>query len=831
VIEKGTLVYVESRDEGSSLSVDVAAGATLLPVERTADFTGTKLSVAGVTYTYTDVTDAGITISSALAADATAGDPVLSLNDAGEVESEWTAWVRLSEDDPEPIPALIETNNRGYFRLGDADAGALVEVESIGEGYRVRSRVVDPATFDGTLIDPDTLPKMGQTVDVVAPPTDPDEIALYPEGFGWWQVDENDEVVGFWRLEAGAWVPTSVVTVDALKANNALIEALTGTTITGATIQTRADQKRGVKLGTVDGIEGLFVYNESGIPFLKAVPAEELAVIAGEVKATTTTVTEGASLGGTTEITRHPDGSAGAVRLTAYTTAPKSAPTVTQGYDTVQFDDDGLWNVRLGWATDGTSWFTTRVGTGGASYLEKWNAAGAKVGSVSLSSPGYPRGVAYGGGKLYVLAEDSGGNWNVWRHDPATLAFEISNTWTGSVSFLFPAISYDSAAGEIVIAQSNSSNSDKVRIRRYTMSTTPGAALVASATAAVDSSFGYANGLAGVYYGSADFGANRYVFVNYDDGNRYRAIDTTGAATTDDDWQSGMTAKVGFTWTGSAFVSMDSSGVMRTYTAQDKGTALGHANLTKWVANTLANATYETDRSPRAKVTINKRAKVFVSTSAINTGGTNAPDRVKVYVGQGSTDPARTSMWKQTDPGVGVTSTDYASLATSGTNPPATNGFVAAGGTVQRVELADGTVFIDGLGAGSLGTGTFRTSVDTRVVGTDTWHTVGGAGEPAFTNTWTNRGAVGHPPVSFRKNGNGDVRLRGHLAVGGASGTSAFTLPVGWRPDYEIGRIVVGASQLGTPAYLDILANGTCEIRYPAGTTYVSLNGVTFSTA
>jgi hypothetical protein len=157
----------------------------------------------------------------------------------------------------------------------------------------------------------------------------------------------------------------------------------------------------------------------------------------------------------------------------------------------------------------------------------------------------------------------------------------------------------------------------------------------------------------------------------------------------------------------------------------------------------------------------------------------------------------------------------------------------------KRVQITATTTTVGGtllatMGDGSVGTGTFRTSVDARVtavapalvVGTDTWHTVS-----SFTNTWTDRAAVGHPPVSYRKYGDGDVRLRGHLTVGGASGTSAFNLPSGWRPDFEIGRIAIGASQLGTPAYLDILANGNCEIRYPAGTTYVSLNSVRFSTA
>jgi len=60
----------------------------------------------------------------------------------------------------------------------------------------------------------------------------------------------------------------------------------------------------------------------------------------------------------------------------------------------------------------------------------------------------------------------------------------------------------------------------------------------------------------------------------------------------------------------------------------------------------------------------------------------------------------------------------------------------------------------------------------------DTWHTVGGGGEPAFQNGWT-----GQPNVFFRKDGN-IVTVRGRALSSGSHRTlPVFTLPAGYRPN------------------------------------------------
>lgn len=59
------------------------------------------------------------------------------------------------------------------------------------------------------------------------------------------------------------------------------------------------------------------------------------------------------------------------------------------------------------------------------------------------------------------------------------------------------------------------------------------------------------------------------------------------------------------------------------------------------------------------------------------------------------------------------------------------------------------------------------------------WIYVGDAGAPAFQNSWANVGGV-YTPMRFRSN-IGAVDMEGAI-VGGAAGTVAFTLPVGYRP-------------------------------------------------
>jgi hypothetical protein len=660
-VTSGRVTTITPDRRGDTLLTATGTGTTVLEVEDTTDFDedGGWLVIADsapIAYTGLDDDAGTVDLAAPVGAVFEAGLPIdlwdPTVPPTGAKVVEYVASVDVGHGvvpgvtiPHELIPAAgVDNLIDASVALDEDDDAAWYIAQVFG-----REPSIDLSYADASTLDVDALPALpgAQTISYDAPT----DTAGYAEDAGWWQVDADGKAIGFWRLVAGVWTPITVVYEDVLNAGNVLTNALSGKTITGTTIQTRSTADRGIKLGQVQGStnydEAFLVFNESGVPFIKAVPSEELAVIAGEVKATTTTSVEGASLGGITEITRgpvtadNPTGSAGALRLTAYTTAPKSAPTVTTGYDTVQFTDDGDWGERHGWTTDGTYWYTVNQRS---NRLEKWSAAGALITQSPFETAATTCVVSAGKVYALVLLDDE---YNLLRYDAGTLAYDsFYAIWTQDDGTRSPALGVDAGTGDLLIAQSRPSNSDKVRIKRYTMPATIGDPLVAGTS--VDSDFAFAENLSGVSYGTFDFGgASRYVFTGTAN-QQFKVIGASGATLADEDWQAGMGAgKVGFAYTGGAFVSMDKNGLLRTYTGQDKAVAIGSGDLTKWVSNTLANVTYETDQSPRAKIVMPKRTKLNVTTSAINTTGTNAPDRVRIYVGRGSSDPGRTKMERQ----------------------------------------------------------------------------------------------------------------------------------------------------------------------------------------
>jgi hypothetical protein len=107
----------------------------------------------------------------------------------------------------------------------------------------------------------------------------------------------------------------------------------------------------------------------------------------------------------------------------------------------------------------------------------------------------------------------------------------------------------------------------------------------------------------------------------------------------------------------------------------------------------------------------------------------------------------------------------------------------------------------------------------------DTWHAIGAAGEPAFTNSWSNfTGYV----AGFRKNPNGRIFLRGTV-TGGTVTAAIFTLPVGYRPSQQHTFYAPAGVDAGA---LIVQTNGQVYINnYVGGSNaYVSLDGVHFDT-
>jgi hypothetical protein len=159
-------------------------------------------------------------------------------------------------------------------------------------------------------------------------------------------------------------------------------------------------------------------------------------------------------------------------------------------------------------------------------------------------------------------------------------------------------------------------------------------------------------------------------------------------------------------------------------------------------------------------------------------------------------------------------------LGTSATSAAAGNRGMPAGGASGEVLAKNSATDYDASWAAVSGGGGAGGTMTL-----DTWHTVGGAGEPAFTNSWTNEGAPYHS-AAFRKYPNGRVALRGAIQSGTLS-TAAFTLPVGYRPP---ARLTFTASNFITAdvAVVDIASTGTVTIHFK--NDYVDLSVVSFDT-
>lgn len=96
----------------------------------------------------------------------------------------------------------------------------------------------------------------------------------------------------------------------------------------------------------------------------------------------------------------------------------------------------------------------------------------------------------------------------------------------------------------------------------------------------------------------------------------------------------------------------------------------------------------------------------------------------------------------------------------------------------------------------------------------DPWHLVGATGEPAFENSWANRGGS-EETAAFRFTGPGVVAIRGSVAAG-AQLTNIFTLPTKYRAARER-RFAIGGADAGTQhSWLLLRTTGGVQVYMPA---------------
>lgn len=114
-----------------------------------------------------------------------------------------------------------------------------------------------------------------------------------------------------------------------------------------------------------------------------------------------------------------------------------------------------------------------------------------------------------------------------------------------------------------------------------------------------------------------------------------------------------------------------------------------------------------------------------------------------------------------------------------------------------------------------------------RYTATNTWHTVGAAGEPAFTNGWANNSAA-DAPTGFLLDSEGFVHLQGVVA-GGTLGSTVFTLPAGYRPAATVN--LAGTGNGGAAVQVRITSMGAVTIPFGAAGGWNSITVAPFQAA
>ncbi len=98
----------------------------------------------------------------------------------------------------------------------------------------------------------------------------------------------------------------------------------------------------------------------------------------------------------------------------------------------------------------------------------------------------------------------------------------------------------------------------------------------------------------------------------------------------------------------------------------------------------------------------------------------------------------------------------------------------------------------------------------------ESWRSVGAGGQPAFQNSWQNSASPSDSVCRFMIEKNGFVNIIGFVFLG-ASGTTVFTLPAGYRPTKLMWFPLASD---GTSGYIVVQADGQVKIVYTGGTAY-----------
>lgn len=591
-------------------------------------------------------------------------------------------------------------------------------------------------------------------------------------------------------------IAVNALTADLLNANDAFIGALNTTVVKAKSVQIGESLTTDVPRWDSTGffIPGVATFPSSGLGVQATIP--NLGV--------TTLTSEKTSMRGTAnEVTQ-----GGRVTLQTGTQSPTSPPSYTEDWATftpsatitsgsvksVASDGTNLYwllSTYHVWRTDmagaspvdlgscdvgsGNKWFgAVKVGTylygttfNGAtnSYsITRLTIVGSAIDGTTLTTIATPAstGVSINNVKIGVLEGDTTKLLTMFKTSGNVIAFDTVTISTGAATRVTTSVSETATGG----SQSS----------------------IWGCTAAVAATYG--------------FSGARTVFTRAASGVTTPYVYAAPTRQTAEEWPLNVDSVYG----GSSLILTDGTNLLSYNSHLALVTRYTNEVLSGGAWRTISATWYqtgginpETMEGPRYSYQPKLRKRTSLSYPASVPSGLTG---MRIYMGQGATQAnvlalANTGMWRQVDTTTPTIAT-YVSVppASTGNHAPAGTGFTAS--TPARVQSADSTYYVDGLGDanlrdvnvrsiqdGTLGTGTFRDFLDARTTtlinartqaGTYTSGTVTTAAYNAFTITFPTEFASAPVVVAtWAPSGAPGSTLEVRVAVGSVT-TTGFTI-------------------------------------------------------
>jgi len=222
--------------------------------------------------------------------------------------------------------------------------------------------------------------------------------------------------------------------------------------------------------------------------------------------------------------------------------------------------------------------------------------------------------------------------------------------------------------------------------------------ITSTLTSGTHADFAATRPLIRVDYGSFDLGASRYLVYGSNGSPIAMAFSVSGSTLTYQPTQNfPLAGLAGGAYDGTQFWSLNTDGVMSKHTGivwtDSSAWTKTWFGASSWYDGNATGGTHETTASPRASFSMKKRARYTVTSTAIpDEGGTDDPDRIRVYLASG----LATTLYLQGTSADGVNSLVLTSATFSGTSAPVSSNFPNA--IPGQIKNDSSSLLISGLG-------------------------------------------------------------------------------------------------------------------------------------